>query len=173
MAAALLLLSLCGGLSSSQSLVELARKEKERREKLKGKKTKVVTNADLRKIKIRPAVAIRENMLPEPAPVEPSPQVTFSQEPEKSETLADQKEDGLKERWEKTQEEASLLSTQLDALWKQYHSAGNTVPKEYLQQQISMTYLQLQKAQQEADELKRQLDEAAEKKKEQDLLKKS
>ena len=46
----------------SQSLVELAKKEKERREKLKGKKTIVVTNYDLKKVKKKPAVSIRQSV---------------------------------------------------------------------------------------------------------------
>ncbi|GAF97333.1 unnamed protein product, partial [marine sediment metagenome] len=47
----------------SQSLVELAKKEKERREKLKGKKTIVVTNYDLKKVKKKPAVSTRQPVL--------------------------------------------------------------------------------------------------------------
>lgn len=47
----------------SQSVVELAKKEKERREKLKGKKTIVVTNYDLKKVKKRPAVSTRQPVL--------------------------------------------------------------------------------------------------------------
>lgn len=47
----------------SQSVVELAKKEKERREKLKGKKTIVVTNYDLKKVKKKPAVSTRQPVL--------------------------------------------------------------------------------------------------------------
>ena len=167
---ALLLLSLSVGASFSQSLAELARKEKERREKLKGKRAKVVTNADLKKIKIRPAIEVRVSMLPEPNAPETltssSPQATPKQEPEEPAKTEKEERGALKERWEKAQEDVDLLSAQLSALWKQYRSAENMVPKEYLQQQISLTFLQLQKAQQEAAELKRQLDETADKKKE-------
>jgi hypothetical protein len=40
----------------SQSLVEVSKKEQERREKLKGKNVKVITNADLKSVKRTPAV---------------------------------------------------------------------------------------------------------------------
>ncbi|HUU37668.1 MAG TPA: hypothetical protein VMW46_05630, partial [Candidatus Desulfaltia sp.] len=40
----------------SQSLVEVSKKEQERREKLKGKNVKVITNADLKTVKRTPAV---------------------------------------------------------------------------------------------------------------------
>jgi hypothetical protein len=43
----------------SQSLVEVSKKEQERREKLKGKNVKVVTNADLESVKKAPAVMIQ------------------------------------------------------------------------------------------------------------------
>jgi len=44
-------------LLASQSLVDVAKKEQERREKLKGKNVKVVTNADLKSVKRAPAVS--------------------------------------------------------------------------------------------------------------------
>lgn len=44
----------------SQSVTELAKKEKERRAAVKGKPTSIVTNADLAKIKRRPAVEVVE-----------------------------------------------------------------------------------------------------------------
>jgi hypothetical protein len=45
---------------SSQSVTELSKKEKERRAALKGKPTSVVTNADLAKVKRKPAVEVTE-----------------------------------------------------------------------------------------------------------------
>jgi len=44
----------------SQSVTDLAKKEKERRAAVKGKPTSVVTNADLAKVKRRPAVEVVE-----------------------------------------------------------------------------------------------------------------
>jgi hypothetical protein len=51
----------------SQSLVDVAKKEQERREKLKGKNVKVITNADLKSAKRAPAVTTTQ---PPAAPAE-------------------------------------------------------------------------------------------------------
>ena len=48
----------------SQSLVEIAKQEQERRAKLKGKTAKVVTNADLAKIKKAPALVVISSEAP-------------------------------------------------------------------------------------------------------------
>jgi len=53
----------------SQSLVELSKREKARRESLKGKTAVVVTNDDLAKVKKKPAVVVSQ---PETAPEEPA-----------------------------------------------------------------------------------------------------
>lgn len=55
----------------SQSLVDVAKKEQERREKLKGKNAKVVTNADLKTVKKAPAVTIPPAPPGEAAAAEP------------------------------------------------------------------------------------------------------
>ena len=67
--AAVIFFTLVYGLTvglSGQSLAELAKKEKERRAKLKGKSTKVITNADLKKIEpvltVRPTRSINQAM---------------------------------------------------------------------------------------------------------------
>jgi len=58
-------------LLSAQSLVELAKKEKERRAKLKKKSSVVVTNADLARIKKKPAVEV--TTLPPPQVIKVKP----------------------------------------------------------------------------------------------------
>jgi hypothetical protein len=66
----------------SQSVVDVAKKEQERREKLKGKNAKVVTNADLKSIKRGEAV---ETSAPPPPPSAPETEAeTYApgQEPE-------------------------------------------------------------------------------------------
>lgn len=55
----------------SQSIVDVAKKEQERREKLKGKNAKVVTNADLKAVKRAPAVTIPPAPPAEAAAAEP------------------------------------------------------------------------------------------------------
>ncbi len=53
---------MCISLLLSQSLVEVAKKEKERRAKLKGKSVKVVTNEDLNKVKKHPKTVTNEDL---------------------------------------------------------------------------------------------------------------
>lgn len=60
------ILLVCVALLSSQSLVELAKKEKERRAKLKDKSAKVITNADLENRDISPALTVR-SATPQPS----------------------------------------------------------------------------------------------------------
>jgi len=55
----------------SQSVVDVAKKEQERREKLKGKNAKVVTNADLKTVKRAPAVTTQAAPPAEAAAAEP------------------------------------------------------------------------------------------------------
>ena len=57
-AAAIISLLLLNSLLQSQSLAEIARKERERRAALKGKPAVVVTNAELGKVKRKPAVEV-------------------------------------------------------------------------------------------------------------------
>jgi hypothetical protein len=54
----IILFLLPAALLLSQSLVDASKKEQERREKLKGKNVKVITNADLKSVKRTPAVTI-------------------------------------------------------------------------------------------------------------------
>lgn len=54
----ILIAMLSAGLLLSQSLVEVSKAEHERREKLKGKNVKVITNADLQSVRKTPAVTM-------------------------------------------------------------------------------------------------------------------
>jgi len=54
----ILIAMLSAGLLLSQSLVEVSKAEQERREKLKGKNVKVITNADLQSVRKTPAVTM-------------------------------------------------------------------------------------------------------------------
>jgi hypothetical protein len=58
---------------ASQSLVDVAKQERERREKLKGKNVKVVTNADLKSIKKTAAVSTPAAPPAESGAAEPAP----------------------------------------------------------------------------------------------------
>ena len=147
---------------SSQSLVDLAKKEKERREKLKGQKKIVVTNADLSNIKRGPALTTRRQPSSTEAgartggssdlsgmdTAEPSgsrsrtPGATGAgrAEPEQNEAAE------LEQKWKSTREQVGLLTTRMNGLWQEFYSMDDMSSRENIQRQISETSLRLQKA---------------------------
>lgn len=173
------LLIFASSLVFSQSLVELAKKEKERRAKLKKKSSVVVTNADLARLKKKPAVEITSPLPQEeiksPAKrTSPSPQIrvtdrTATTPKTKKVSLAkgeavDQQETtgfsgSLEEQLKKAQELVGLLTLKMNALWQEFYSLDDMTPRDLIQKQISETYLQLQKAKAEEEKLKKQLQE--------------
>lgn len=74
------ILLLCVTLVSSQSLVELAKRERERRAKLKHRSAKVITNADLKNRKTSPALTVRTDS-PSPKRQAASPPRSSSSSP--------------------------------------------------------------------------------------------
>jgi hypothetical protein len=165
---------MCAGWLQAQSLTELAKREKARRAKLKGKKSVVITNADLKKMDFKPGLTSRP-LMPEaktsetprdPSPPEPkSPPSGKSQTPG---TKLDQAEPSaavieLEEEWKRANDTVGFLNLKLGGLWQQYYS-GAAVSMDQLQAQIGLTYLELQNAQKKAEKLKLEL-EAAKKKK--------
>ena len=161
---------LLGSFLFSQSLVEVAQKEKERRESLKGKRAMVVTNADLAKLKKGPSLSLVAAQ-PELAPVETSPEPeTEAREEEKltyaepsqevapqvekaPETEALAKKGGeeqrvaLEEKWNKAKEYVDLLETKMNGLWQKFYSFDDMISRDSIQQEISDTYQKLLKAQ--------------------------
>ncbi len=161
----IVVLLLCVSLLSPQSLVEVAKKEKERREKLKGKKSIVVTNEILEKRKNEPSISIRSL---DPPTSEIS---TVAEIPEgrslghilpQASSYKDQTSffdlESLEAKWTEAQEQVALLTLQLNALWHKYNNMNAMTPRDLIQKQISETYLRLQKAQQDADQAKRDLE---------------
>jgi hypothetical protein len=148
----------------SQSLTEIAKKERERRASLKGKKVTVVTNADLAKLKKKPALEIpaapaaptleeRAAAVPPPADspetAEPAPQATPPPSPppagdRKPATLQE-----LQERWDKAKEYVELLTLKMGALWQEFNGLRDAKSKEAVQQAIGETFAKLQTAQEE------------------------
>ncbi len=166
-----LALLLCISILSSQSLVEVAKKEKERRAKLKGKKSIVVTNEVLENRKIEPSISIRSPSLPtsEISAVTEIPERRslghiLDQVPEDKEQTAFSDPKTLEAKWREAQEQVALLGLQLNALWNKYYDMRDMTPKDLVQRQISETYLRLQKAQQDADQAKKDLEQARQKK---------
>ncbi len=157
----------------SQSLAEIAKQERERREALKGKRAVVVTNADLARMKKKPALevpAAEERPAeaggaetPGPAPAaqpaaetaEPG-QGLAAEEPESASSQEMLRE--LQSRWEKAKEYVELLTLKMGALWQEYYGLENSTAKEAIQQSISETFLKLEKAQEDEILARRELE---------------
>lgn len=160
---------MCTSLIFPQSLAELAKKEKERRARLKGKKSVVITNADLKKRNLHPALTLPQfqpspqaKTSPPPSPkLNPQQKVKSTSEPSWKENLDQQgPEEGsgnLEEKLKKVHEYVQLLSLKLRALWQEFYSMDDMSPRGKIKKEISETYLQLQKAQQQAQQLEEQL----------------
>ncbi len=184
-ASAVFILLVCSSLLLSQSLVEVAKKEKERRAKLKGKSGKVVTNDDLKKMKKRPEVVTNEDLKKgERAPSVSIPAQQASTEdsankdeepkkksapvkpdhPEQAQSEEAQKLDSLLLQYEKAKEQVEMLTTKMNGLFMKYYSPQNTTPREMIQSEISRTSLQLQKARDDEEKAKKELEDYKSKK---------
>jgi len=162
-----LLSFLCISFLSAQSLVELAQKEKERRESLKGKKGVVVTNASLAKVKKVPAVSVSPAPVAEdeePAETPPPPPQAEQETPlPPAETPGEEVSvdiAALEEKAQRAEEYVALLSLKMNGLWQEFYSLDDMTSRDAIQQEISTTYLQLQKAQQDAEKALNELEEA-------------
>jgi hypothetical protein len=144
----------------SQSLTEIAQKERERRAALKGKKVVVVTNAELEKVKRKAAVevlpappaAARQESAPAeppasagPKPMEPPGPTGSAPEPIPVRTTTQE----LQERWDKAKEYVELLTLKMGALWQQLNGLRDPHATEAVRQSISETYAKLHTAQEE------------------------
>jgi hypothetical protein len=161
----ILLLAACFLLS--QSLVEVAKKEKERRANLKEKRTTVVTNEVLEKKKLEPSLSIRspdpsamENSAISEMPESRSMDHILSQTPSGKDQTAFFDLASLEAKWNEAQEQVALLTLQLNALWHKYRNMNDMTAPDLIRQQISETYLRLQKARADADQLKKDLEKA-------------
>jgi hypothetical protein len=134
----------------SQSVVELAKKEKERRAKLKGKRAVVVTNADLRNLKRQEAVAIIEPAFDEDRIFIPKEKV------ERDDT---EEQARLEANWNMANERASLLTLRMNELQQRFFSFENQYDRAEMQREIFETFQKLQEAKQNAETAKRELDQ--------------
>lgn len=181
-------------LAQEENLVELARKERERRESLKGKKVRIVTNKDLEKLTkaealtLPPqsegvAMAARESQpmtatpeksrIQHPATVH---RVTVENPPGQNSRVAagnvadttqgqDVTDVSLEEAWKKAQEYVELLTLKLNSLWAQFYGQNDMKTKDYIQQQISETFEKLTRAQEEEARLRQQYEKQINRKK--------
>ncbi len=133
----------------SQSLVELAKREKERRAKLKGKAAVVVTNADLRNLKRQEAVSIIEPAFDEESLSLPIEEI-------EQEDTEEQKK--LEANWNMANERVDLLTLRMNELQQRFFSFENWYDRAEMQREIFETFQKLQEAKQNAETAKRELD---------------
>lgn len=168
----------------SQSVTDLAKKEKERRASLKGKSTAVITNADLAKLKKRPAVEVAtagKEATEAPAGGEPAtaaaPQgavpAAAGQKPEDirpaeqtppGQPVMSEKDyrarlEELTKKAKDAQEMIDLLTLKMNSLWQEFYNLSDVKSREYIQFQISETYDKLNSAQADAVQAKKDLDD--------------
>jgi len=174
--AVLVFLSFCAPvwlLAQDQELTELAKKEKARRESLKGKEIKVITNQDLEKLTKTAAIIIpnetaemavnQENQQPPSRPDNYTPPVVHRvtvENPAPSKPGAaqpagvDAAGSPVEDAWKKAKEYVELLTLKMNALWQQFYGLTDARTKDSIQQEISVTYEKLLKAQEEETRLR-------------------
>jgi hypothetical protein len=166
---------------SAQSVTDLAKREKARRAAVKGKPTSVITNADLAKLKKRPAVevsepektaaegqvasetsppAVQEGAAPPPA-VEQRPveQTLPADQPTLSEKDFKDRLNELSSKAQQAQEMIDLLTLKMNSLWQEFYNMSDVKSREYTQFQISETYDKLTKAEAEAARAEKELND--------------
>jgi hypothetical protein len=174
--ASLLFFVLAGSLQA-QSLVELSRREKARRESLQGKHARVVTNADLESVRKSPVFITSSNATDEsnastannppsspdsiqrssrpastirtmPSVSKPGP-VLFNKDVRSPSGAGD-----LESRHKAAQELVDLLTTKMNALWQEFYAMNSMTSRDAIQQQIDETYQKLLKAQEDENNLR-------------------
>ncbi|MEN6559303.1 MAG: hypothetical protein ABFD52_00825 [Acidobacteriota bacterium] len=166
------------GLSASlgaQSLVDLARSEKARREALKGRPAVLVRNRDLLAVKKTPAVEVLDTAgeeTGEAAPpaaggrtIPPGAQIVPQVEADGPALVGDQaigRPDAsakvLEAQLRAAEERVDLLATKMAALRQQYDAQNAMMPGSAIQQQIAETNETLVRAQAQLARIKEQLD---------------
>ncbi len=134
----------------SQSVVELSKKEKERRANLKGKTAVVVTNNDLKNLKRGPAVSIIEPAFNERSLSLPVAEI----EQENTEEQA-----RFEANLNKANERASLLTLRVNELQQRFFSFENQFDRAEMQREMAQTLQKLQEAKQNAETAKRELNQ--------------
>ncbi|MCP2520201.1 hypothetical protein NLC82_02985 [Candidatus Aminicenantes bacterium AC-335-A11] len=162
---------LLNSLVLSQDLVEVAKKEKERRARLKGKKAIVVTNHNLHKFRGREAIIVRSSgtvpgRISRIPPVSPAPRtyqprkvssVSVS-ELDRQEMFWREKKKEYEERWRKAKEYVDLLTLKMNGLWQEFYSLDDMTSRDKIQREISETYQKLLKAKEEEARAKKELE---------------
>jgi hypothetical protein len=165
---------LLAGYLQSQSVAELAQKEKERRESLKGKKGIVITNGVLANSKKKAAVTVQEPVgtllqgeeaaAPpatageqaagaEAQPAQPAPEQEFISENEFRALKSN-----YENAWKDSQRSVDDLTQRMNELWQSYYSMSDMTSRDLIQQRIAETYQALLKAQEDVVKYKGDFD---------------
>ena len=136
-----------------QSLVELSKKEKERRAKIAQKKTTVITNVDLIKKKINPALGSLTNEKNVVAPTE-----SEENEEENSNQIDEEAVVKFEESWNMLEEFVSLLTLKTRALLQEFYSTDDLKLKEDIQRQMNEISQQLDSAKKDTEKAKEKYD---------------
>ncbi len=151
----------------SQSLVEAAKKEKQRRASLKGKKRIVVTNTEITKSIKRTATSVSEIEIQASTPssrTDADRRSSPTGDQAESSALNDEKafrqrRAALEEEWNKAREYSDLLATKMNGLWQEFYNLGNDMTyRGKIQADISETYLKLQRSREEEAKAKQEMD---------------
>jgi hypothetical protein len=152
---------------SSQSLVDLAKKEKERREKLKNQEKIVVTNADLSNIKRGPALTTSRQAgsssdMSSLDRAEPSGAKARGSKAKNADRAKPQENtpDELEQKWKNAREQVGLFTTRMNGLWQEFYSMDDMSSRENIQRNISETSLRLQKAKEEEARARKEYQQA-------------
>ncbi len=150
--------------ASPQSLVELAKREKERRAKTAQKKITLIRNVDLIKKNMTPA--LESNAAEKITPTETdsiTAEEKISLKPEDNGVVNPNEINTatvakLEEAWNTSEEEASLLALKIRTLLQEYYSSEDTKVKDDIQRQMNGISLQLEKAKIDAEKAKEEYD---------------
>ncbi len=169
----------------SQSLADLAKKERERRAALKGRST-TITTADLAKVKKRPAVEStgQEQAATEAGQAEvkgqqegappaagekaaegaaqvgkPAEEIPPGETPAPSAQEIQKKQNELADLAQQKADMVDLLTTKMNALYQEFYGLDNLKSREMVQLQISDTYDKLLKAEADSAKAKKDLED--------------
>ena len=184
---AVVFLILAGGLYG-QSIAELSRQEKARRESLKGKQARIVTNADLAAVKKRPAILVAPAeaaaaeegasvAAPAAAPGSPPPQGAGDGSDDTvmvptvigngpaiagpaAAAAAPTSVKDLENRLKAAEDMVGLLTDKMNQLLGQVNNTNGVITLEAVQQQIDETNKRLAEARDDVENLKARLEAA-------------
>lgn len=147
----------------SQSLSELAKKERERRNRLQGKKSILVTNATLTRLKKKPAILVSPSATPEKNPLSITPKRKSPRQisPKARGEEADKREtqdarSNLEEQLTRAKDYVELLSLRINALWQEYYSLDDRTSQEKILRKINEAALDLEKAREEEEKISKE-----------------